>query len=297
MAEASLARCERKPMANTEVTSAGQPDDQRYCCFMDILGFKSILNDFDRAIALYNGMADYIASSKAIDAAVSKEFDQHLPEKRDPVSMKILSDSIILSSMHWSDVVISAQTVQAYLFGKGILVRGGIAFGRHVEFAENLGVAVVSEALSRAYIAESKLAIYPRIIFDISALERMSASAREDDRPLLTLIRSFVVDDLGTWFMEIPFHAHEAPEKLLREMYINAGSEDLMRKIRWLVDYYNYCARRHSGQPTREQMRSTYTPAGALLAYERFGSLTHERLSYCIKSKTKGNLFFPDTWQ
>lgn len=118
-------------MANTEVTSANQPDDQRYCCFMDILGFKSILNDFDRAVELYNGMAAYIASSKALDAAVSQEVEQHLQKKRDPVSMKILSDSIILSSKHWSDVVISAQTVQAYLFGQGVLVRGGIAFGRH----------------------------------------------------------------------------------------------------------------------------------------------------------------------
>ena len=283
-------------MADTDTSTAARPDDRRFCCFMDILGFKAILGDFDRAVDLYRGMATYIATSKTIDDLNAEQFEEKMLSERAPVAMRVLSDSIILSSRHWVDVVTRARTIQAYLFGRGILVRGGIAFGRHTEFDESLGVAVVSEALSRAYVAESRTAIYPRVVFDISALEQISASAKEDGGALTTLHRVFAVDDLGTWFLDIPFHEHSDPEKFLHDLYVKADSEEVMRKIRWLVDYYNYCDKRCSIQPRRQDMRSRRTPAGLFLGYQQFGSLALERIMYRTQPNSKGNLFDPETW-
>jgi hypothetical protein len=268
--------------------------DGRYCCFLDILGFKSLLSEFDKAVEIYRGMLAYIQRNIELNATLSAESEKIFGDKHDSVSIKILSDSIIFSSTNWYDVVGSAQLAQAYFFERGILIRGGIAFGRHAEFDGNIGAAVVSEALSRAYIAESRIAIYPRIIFDVSALDAISAYAKQAIEPLLNLRHAFVVDDLGTWFVEIPFHVHKAPEALLRKMYIGAASEDIMRKIRWLIDYYNYCDRRIDGQPVREHMRPDVTRDGALLRYQRFGTLTHERVMYWKLDTSTVHLFFFD---
>lgn len=267
------------------------PGDLKFCCFLDILGFKSLLNDFDRAVSLYQGMVAYVRSTKEINAMLSVQLNNLSGVKRDPVSIKILSDSIILSSTSWYDVVSSAQRAQAYFFEHGFLIRGGIAFGRHAEFDDDTGVAVVSEALSRAYIAESKIAIYPRIVFDVSALNEISRYSKQEISPLFNMLRSFVVDDLGTWFLDIPFHVNEAPEKLLREMYIAASGEDIMRKIRWLIDYYNYCDRRVNRQPLRVDMTADATIGSAILKYQRFGSLSHEWVMYWKRKTSETCLF------
>lgn len=112
-------------MADTDTRTAARPDDRQFCCFMDILGFKAILGDFDRAVDLYRGMANYIAASKTVDDLIAEQFEEKAQDERTPVAMRVLSNSIILASRHWVDVVTRARTIQAYLFGRGILVRGG----------------------------------------------------------------------------------------------------------------------------------------------------------------------------
>lgn len=279
-------------------------NNEKFCCFIDILGFKDILGNFVQSNELYREMIYIVSSQRASEKIIIKTVNS-FPEgkikpdviKIKPANIKIISDSIIITSGNWLNIITNARIIQSYLFSKGILIRGGIGYGRHVEHTASLGVAVVSEALSRAYLAESKLAIYPRIIFDKSALEAISDFEKEKNASALLNMRTdFIIDDMGVWFLNFDFSIHESPHNLLRKLYIEAKTEDVMKKIRWLIDFYNFCGYQNlPGLPIRHSFGPDFR-RGYHVSYEKFGMIPFKWFKH-ITENFKGNIFCLEDWK
>lgn len=278
----------------TKIAQTTEATDSEYCCFLDILGFKQMLEDFDSSAKLYKLLVDEIITNDALLKAIAPSHEELFGSKAPQVSFRVLSDSIVITSKSWPMVLAFAKQFQGFLFGHGVLVRGGIGFGRHAEFSRAVGVAIVSEALSRAYVAESKLAIYPRIIFDISALQAISDSLKFISiAPFMNNRFDFVMDDLGTWFLNIVFDTHDTPHLLLKSLYEKSSSEDVMRKIRWLIDFYNF--RRFNPTKIGLPLRTKLDFGRGTVIYQQFGYLSYTLFDHITPDFT-GNVFQWEDW-
>lgn len=117
-----------------------------YVGFLDVLGFGGrVLGDFDEALALYNRLFEI----REVQALAPSH-----PELR----INLLSDAFVVTSPHFVDVVVAANTLQfAALAGPACLLRGGIGYGAHVEKAVDGNHFVVSEPLTRAVLVEKRI--------------------------------------------------------------------------------------------------------------------------------------------
>lgn len=141
--------------------------DTRIVCFIDILGFSSIIKETSKrkvaeplalfqvceAIKMINSFGDIVKNEVEIEGLMVTQF----------------SDSIVIS-FPWkensSDILLAFSAIrymQVYLIKEfNILMRGGIVIGEVIHDNEIL----VGPAMIAAYELESKCAVYPRIVID-----------------------------------------------------------------------------------------------------------------------------------
>lgn len=147
------------------------------CCiaYIDILGFKDMIDHdshlpvfalrfIKRFINLY--YHTYNGYSKDINAEDELD-DDNLPKAT------IFSDSIVISQpimqLNYPFFIDLIAQLQYGLFSKGILIRGGISFGK-LYHDENY---LFGKGLIKAYLFESQYADYPRILVDADLIEEM----------------------------------------------------------------------------------------------------------------------------
>ncbi|KJS01003.1 MAG: hypothetical protein VR65_10645 [Desulfobulbaceae bacterium BRH_c16a] len=143
--------------------------ETRVVCFIDILGFQSIL---DKTISI-NG-SDIVANINLLSEALSS-MEENLNSvcKSDSTTTRItqFSDSVVISFLCdekdgiWN-VLLAIQRMIIELAYREILCRGGITLGKMIHTEKLL----FGPALVDAYILESKAANYPRIILGDSVL-------------------------------------------------------------------------------------------------------------------------------
>ncbi len=145
--------------------------EDRIVCFIDILGFKSIIN---KTIDKDNN--DNEAEIKFINETLSLGLEiLDLDEKYKLAKSKVVtqfSDSFVISFLvnERSEIFSTLIEIQHLIMNfmvRGILVRGGIAYGKLIHTNQ----IVFGPGLVTAYETESRAALYPRVILDKTVIE------------------------------------------------------------------------------------------------------------------------------
>jgi hypothetical protein len=118
--------------------------EKRYVAFLDILGFGAkVVNEFERTLELYQELIGMMRMHEAIKAP-----DTH---------MQIYSDSVVLVSSRLSSILQASQMVQCTMLQANCLLRGGVAYGRHLDVKNEGHTYIVSEALVNAVAMEKQI--------------------------------------------------------------------------------------------------------------------------------------------
>ncbi len=135
--------------------------ENRVVCFLDILGFKNIIEESERdKLKLQNTL-----KVLKILNTYKTDSEQNYGATHESVQVTQFSDSIVISFLiEERDQLILAlfdlQEMIVELINYGFLLRGGISSGNLIHTADIL----IGTALHKAYELESSIAIYPRII-------------------------------------------------------------------------------------------------------------------------------------
>lgn len=225
---------------------------EQFCAFIDILGFKNKMQNFEEALEYYK---HFFTSYKAFDKMhdnilqnVSDALQNKVPlsgSSMKSVESMIFSDSIILYSSDWTSLLFRITNVMSHLLSSGFLFRGGIGYGKHYSDIQLGQTYIVSEGLVQAVEIEGKISNYPRIVISQSALEQILNQMNslydlnnmliqsEDNRwflnpfflnPDITLVHQRIVQDIDTYhtekFVEKYFWMHELCNYFHEQNYV-----------------------------------------------------------------------------
>lgn len=152
-------------------------EKQVECCvaYIDILGFKEMIANTShlpvfalRFIKKFIDLFCHSVNEHYINIETNEEiYDENLPKAT------MFSDSIVISQpiteLDYPLFIELIAQLQYGLFSKGILVRGGISYGK-LYHDENY---LFGEGLIKSYLFESKYADYPRILVDTALIEEI----------------------------------------------------------------------------------------------------------------------------
>lgn len=266
--------------------------ENRVVAFIDILGFKSLLDETTGK--------DGSDNEENIDALISAyktikdvwEADENFGSLSKPTSRKvsIFSDSIVVSfevgetSQVFSTLLDIKHLIMSLIYRK-ILCRGAVALGKFIHTDDFL----FGPALVEAYILESKAAMYPRIILDRDIIE--AASINKPSRHTSDDERSYVEslleqDSDGMYYIDYFFKAraelddpeYDFPEYIkilggiIRKGLMGSshhGKADLRIKYSWMRERYN----RMVETVTDKKAVATLTSSGLHDLYEFYVNL------------------------
>jgi len=165
--------------------------------FIDILGFSDLVLEsesntdvFNRVTTALNGLNDACASVIKRAGAISD---------CGTFKLSTFSDCVVMSVQrrYSSAMLVYASEVANQLLQTGFLCRGGIAVGAASHSSSN----IVGPAFIKAYVAESKYAVYPRILVDASIVdEAINKSIGATKIMFESMLK--IADD-GTYFLNI----------------------------------------------------------------------------------------------
>lgn len=210
--------------------------------FIDVLGFSAMV----KADAASQG-EKYLEAFREVLEEVKTSFQ----DVEGGLDAKMFSDSIVLAAPLSPDAVIdvlkACANLQQRFLKRGILLRGGVSYGKH--FADS--TVMFSEGLISAYHIESQLAKYPRIVVDKNVIDYFvhHGDVHEDKREVG---RSLMIQDRDKvsfvhYLSSAEFLSDSAHVEGLITSQLRSG-ESVLEKLRWLHDYHAFCADSY-GQP------------------------------------------------
>jgi hypothetical protein len=211
--------------AQSLTSDADMTYEDRIVCFLDVLGFKELVNAPVRPDSSVDE-AKVAAIAKAL-TAIRRAMDVDEPEKvLGGMQVTQFSDSITLSfpvnaKSALFHAVLQIVWVQLQLIYHGILVRGAMKYGKLVHTPE----LMFGPAFVDAYELESKAACYPRVILEDQVIQTGAAAhARHHDPAteaahIKKLLRR---DHDGFWYVD----------------YVNAAIPELNDPAYDAVEYY-----------------------------------------------------------
>lgn len=238
--------------------------EQRIVAFLDILGFKSLLdetidkdgNDIEEkinsVISAYQAIRDVWDLDDSLGLAEYR--------KKDSKQVSIFSDSIVVS-FNVDDpsqvfyTLLEIKHVIMLLLSRKILCRGAVAIGKFIH-TENY---LFGPALVEAYTLESKAAMYPRVILDSSVIEAGAGYSAVHNRPKTEeeYVRSLLEQDSdGMYYVDYFYKAQselDDPEydfpsyidnlgEIIRKGLMGSSHHskaDLRVKYSWMRERYN----------------------------------------------------------
>lgn len=253
-----------KEIAPTNYRELGDKYIDAFVTFIDILGFKNIVdNENPEKI---NKLLDAVKGFSSLPQRRRPPYDQsqYLP------IVTQFSDSIIriqpTNDLKVDDVdimdffleeVTSLTITQGNLACNGILIRGGMTYGK-ICIHNN---RIFGPAFNRAYYLESKLAKYPRIIIDEFLCTKNANIIVDDSKYNWSDVASQLYEllectDDGLWsldYLPIIFEAERSTDikneevlvvhrNAIKDLLTNAlkqNNEDILMKIRWIASYHN----------------------------------------------------------
>ncbi len=215
-----------------------------YIAFLDILGFKDIINK--KSFNEVNKIFDNLLIIKQDIMNSSSIFNEFLNERGlgnlfDNIVLNIMSDSIIIAipARHMNSLAFVTEycrRVQASFIKDGILIRGAITKGEFYSKNE----IMFGKGLIEAYLLQENEAIYPRIIMTkklaYDYIERVGTHTT-------VYIQDFLVNDSDDYlFVNYLFYENIDYEKLACYIKDRLDSETngrVRQKYLWLKNYFN----------------------------------------------------------
>jgi len=194
--------------------------DYAYVAYLDILGYKEFLD------------ADVRAGTHTFKDRMTKSFRtfESINTSRHPY--KAISDSIFITCTERAaakEFLGVVRDVYVSFLTEGLMIRGGVSFGEHFENHH----ITYSPVLTKAYLLESEVAEFPRVMID-SNLDDMFPELKRDGLILRTG---------DHWFLNIvtneSFQAvWNAAEGAFKSSKIAIQKSERVRiKHRWLQDF------------------------------------------------------------
>jgi hypothetical protein len=208
-----------------------QDYEDRIVAFVDVLGFNDLVDS----------SKDDVKALRNITSALSTLYEWIWQWEADGTDSSFaftqFSDSVVLSAL--ADTQDSFEMLLQLMLGivdiaysNGIIVRGGIARGKLIHDRE----MVVGPAMVDAYLLESTIAKYPRIVISEELKNEFEVNLQEyvDSQPNLSEIpgfnKIFKQDDVdGLWYMDYVDPDEAFVIKHSKEDYLDS-LKDIVRK-------------------------------------------------------------------
>lgn len=206
--------------------------------FLDVLGFSSFVASDAKSMTPMHLERIITALSEAKSSEHAKNLD-----------VRAFSDSIVISTdlnpKAIGDLFLAAIDLQRRFITKGILIRGGIAFGKHYGSSD----AIYSEALISAYELERDQARFPRVLIDKNLFDWVKNDA-DTTTEISAQINSCLLHDRDnriflSYLDESMLSTHKEMLYSYRTESVNAS---VLEKLQWLASYHNYCASRYGAE-------------------------------------------------
>jgi hypothetical protein len=207
------------------------------CAFLDILGYKEkALDYFNQHFNLYgriNRALAMVSTAQHLTAPVLNTTD---------LSIEIVSDSIVMMqpAAHSSlgTLLLFTCHFASFLSFEGLVIRGGIAQGRHIRKRTDQGFDfLASEALQKAYLLESQQAINPRILIDPDLISDLSSEERKlvihENTDFIVHFAHYIINRKGANVADVKGEMNE-----LHSAMSQHGNNGIRQKYQWLLDYY-----------------------------------------------------------
>lgn len=224
----------------------------RYIVFIDILGFKDIVNKSNND----NKKAEEILENLKCIERIKKENDEIFKLTSINRRVTIFSDSIIISypllhseSGCFLSLVLDIIYITIELLDKGVYIRGGMTYGK-LYHENNI---CFGPAMVEAYSLEQE-AIYPRIIIDKKTIEKALESPGLDRYPItFEEIKNLIKIEDNIYYIDFLSNALDEIEEKekVNNFFSNIKknitshlnnkdySEEVLKKYKWFVNYYN----------------------------------------------------------
>lgn len=127
--------------------------DHAYVAYLDILGYKELLD------------ADVRAGTQIFKDRMTRAFRTFEAINTSRHHYKAISDSIFISCTDQSaakEFLCIVRDIYIAFLSEGLLIRGGVSYGQHFENQST----TYSPALTKAYLLESEVAEFPRVVVD-----------------------------------------------------------------------------------------------------------------------------------
>ncbi|SBT06400.1 conserved hypothetical protein [Candidatus Accumulibacter aalborgensis] len=200
---------------------------QHYVAFLDVLGFSEMVQ-FDTI----NDSEEYLNRLFRCHQRAAAIFDGS-PD----CSILQFSDSIVISKPYDSTAfewfVKRVGDYQRLLLDEELLCRGGIAINKHFSNAS----FTFSAGLIDAYMVESKMARYPRVVVSPEVLD-LALPGRKSIPPFLVQEDDglFFVDYLGLTKNKRRKHLHDVVARIVLRL-LTSPEPSVREKGRWLAAY------------------------------------------------------------
>lgn len=183
--------------------------EPRFVCFIDILGFSDMIDEYDEddtSTVLQDIQLAFSEALKTIENSsntINKEDIKHL-------KYQLFSDCVSISIPYFDrqdDFLSNFNLISSFIRGfqlvmmsMGFFTRGGLSIGSY--YSDNN--IIFSKGLVNAYLLESKKAIYPRVIVDTKVLEKIKKYS--DDNIFHHGINNYLVVDWENSVFLNPFN-------------------------------------------------------------------------------------------
>lgn len=225
----------------------------RVVAFVDVLGFREKLQEFEADLQVRrNEEVEYTVSDKVNEFINTlKEVTSRLDQ--DNLRYYLFSDNICITIDYVDNpdlliaVLISINELFYSFAQKGYFLRGGIAIGKFVDEKEiALGVP-----LARAYLMESKNAVYPRILIEEEYTRIVKAYQAENRFEKYSTLETdtLIMESCEYHYLNIFYNVffkedkvkffNDYKIKIEENLKLNAKKENLQVKYKWLATEYN----------------------------------------------------------
>lgn len=233
------------------INEESKPDDycDRAVCFVDILGFASLIRKLDESPDSHLNLLRALQKIKGLDGGEVPGVD---PSQ---VEVSVFSDSIVLTArpQHLASIIWVCGHLQADLLELGIATRGGIAVGR----TYHKDGILFGEGMLEAYKIEQSAAVYPRVVLhpelveDVANLRIFSFMDRDADG--LCFIDPFQFAPVPAGAAELAAEGYDPLEPyfskvrdLIGDSLAEAREVNHRAKWRWLANRWNVAIERHN---------------------------------------------------
>jgi hypothetical protein len=221
---------------------------ERYCAFIDILGFRGLIDDLERGKATVGEIYNVLSAIHAQPNALRRqEADLRSQSISDAVALSAACNAAGLDA-----ICTATEELSRRLLRSGYFARGGIAKGR-LYHDQN---TVFGPALVEAYRLESQVAKFPRIVVPRLIVQDGPSYSQTGTHWKMAFEKRFLQSRDGPFFLHIlrdysqrreskksgDLSILKAMRRAIQRRFNEASDNpDHFQKIAWFVEYWNGC--------------------------------------------------------